>query len=139
MKQIKKIVVALLLFSLIANGYLLSVGNQKVPTEKVDQEFKASIRRIASALTSEKGDSSSYLLAMEHSAKANSLSRFTSYAKKNGEVIGYSAEFINAFRNIMLNQKQVKEPDEIIKLLSTLAENPENIETATSILMILNK
>lgn len=32
----KKIVVALLLLSLKANGCLLSVENQKVPTEKVD-------------------------------------------------------------------------------------------------------
>ncbi|MGG1664300.1 hypothetical protein [Brevibacillus sp. NRS-1366] len=139
MKPINKLVGGLLLVSLLFNVYMLSEGNQKVATKKVDQEFKVSIRRIASALISENGDYGSYLLAMEHSSRANSLSRFTSYAKRNGNVGGYTAEFINAFRNLILNKKQVKETDEIIDLLSKLAANPESIETAGNILILLNE
>lgn len=139
MKHLKKMVWALLLLSLLLNGYLLSAGNQKVATEKVDQEFKATIRRIASSLASESGDYSSYLLAIEHSSKANSLSRFTSYAKRNGNVTGYTSEFIHAFRNVILNKRQVKEPGEIVDLFSKLAENPERIDTAGKIVMLLNE
>jgi len=133
----KKTLVILLILSLFFHGYqLFLLKKEEAISNKIDGDFKASISRIASPLNDK--DINKYIIAIEHASKANALSKYTSYAKDDSFVIGYTADLINSFRNLYINKKDIKNSTEIINLISHLSKNPNDKETASHLLLLLN-
>ncbi|PYI56319.1 hypothetical protein [Paenibacillus flagellatus] len=106
--------------------------------EAIVGAIRASISRIGGSL---QGDhlELNYLGALEHASKANAWAGALNPPQSSNTITSYTAVFITVIRELSASKRDLKNKDEVIRLLGVLSNDPFDRETADKLFLEMKR